>query len=79
MIEYLIFLAFCGLGVIVGSILTYRLTYPLPRYPFVDPVGWDEEAQRVHDVTLQRDGSLLHHSICWCRTPKERGHSNAQL
>ena len=37
----------------------------------VDPVGWDEKAQRVHDVTPTPTG-LLHHSRCWCRHPPGR-------
>ena len=32
----------------------------------IDPVGWDEEHRRVHDVTPTPRG-LLHHSTCWCR------------
>lgn len=33
----------------------------------VNPVGWDESAQRVHDVGHQPDGALMHYSTCWCR------------
>lgn len=33
----------------------------------VNPVGWDEMHQRVHDVGHQPDGALMHYSTCWCR------------
>jgi hypothetical protein len=36
-----------------------------------DPIGWDERAQRVHDVEPLRGGRLLHHSTCWCRGGQE--------
>jgi hypothetical protein len=36
--------------------------------PMLDPIGWDEAAQRVHDVEPGPHG-LLHHSGCWCRVP----------
>ena len=52
-----------------------RLTRRMERWlrrrgvrPLIDPVGWDEQAQRVHDVTPTPNG-LLHHSTCWCRRP----------
>lgn len=39
--------------------------------PVVDPVGWDEQHQRTHDVGFQVDGALMHYSTCWCRRPCE--------
>lgn len=32
----------------------------------VDPLGWDERVQRIHDITPM-PYFLLHHSTCWCR------------
>jgi len=42
----------------------------------VDPVGWDEEARRVHDCEMQPNGRLLHFSTCWCRSKTEGTDTN---
>jgi hypothetical protein len=42
------------------------------RQAWVDPIGWDEKAQRVHDVTVEPGGWVLHHrGICWCSRREE--------
>jgi hypothetical protein len=38
-----------------------------------DPLGWDEAAQRVHDIEPMGGGQLLHHSTCWCRQQPPSG------
>lgn len=48
------------------------MRWPWRRRTLVlDPIGWDEAAQRVHDVEVLRDGVLLHYSTCWCRRRNE--------
>ena len=53
-----------ALALVAGALLGRR------SEKWVDPIGWDESAQAVHDVSLMPDGKLMHHSTCWCRNPK---------
>ena len=51
--------------------MTLRERWRRRRSIVVNPVGWDEQHQRTHDVGFQIDGALMHYSTCWCRRPCE--------
>lgn len=42
------------------------------RSLWVDPIGWDPKAQRLHDCEPTPYG-LLHFSTCWCRLAAPTG------
>jgi hypothetical protein len=57
-------------SVYARNLLRWRRQPTAPTAGMSDPIGWDDQAQRVHDVGTVLDGRLIHYSTCWCRTPQ---------
>jgi hypothetical protein len=54
-------------ALLIGAALGWMAVAVRLKTKWVDPIGWDESAQRVHDVSFMTDGTLMHYSTCWCR------------
>ena len=59
-------------ALLIWSALGWKAARDWHKAGWVDPIGWDETAQRVHDVSFMTDGALMHYSTCWCRTQAKR-------
>ena len=59
-------------ALLIGAALGWLAAAVRLKTEWVDPIGWDESAQAVHDVSLMPDGALMHYSTCWCRSQVDR-------